>query len=287
MEFCQLQSSEQTKLYPLLGKCFACWAKYGAGDPFPFEMTSFVAVENGRFAAHCGIVKMTISDGGGGRIALGGLANVCTDSDFRHQGLAEKLCRMAIDWAKREKLAGIPLFTSFEKVYQKNGWRNYPIFMPKRAKWRDAGNPKMLTKGDALPPEARQTIMALYQRGFDFPGKVERAGETSFSLFSWRHHFARFEFAADASRYAAGGGNVVCEIMGEVQDSETFLLSLPRENGETILILPENSPFWAKISELADLKRSDIFFHGPMVLDLDERQFFQRHNFYFPLTDRF
>ncbi len=288
MDFCQIPKERQSELFPLLGKCFACWAKYGREDVFPFEMTSFAAVENGVFAAHCGMVEFSISDGAGGRVALGGIANVCTDPDFRHRGLAETLCRMAIDAAKKKNLAGLPLFTSFEKVYAKNNWWNYPVFMPKRAVWKDPGTPQPLKKGDAWSAPQRKEIISLYENGFDFPGKVFRGDEKSLSLFSWRHHFGRFEFAFDGAHYAAGGGNLVCELGGNPRNAEKFLLSLPRENGETVFVLPENSPFWGVIGELAELEKADIFFHGPMVLDLDDRNFFSRNrDCYFPLTDRF
>ncbi|MCQ2380478.1 MAG: hypothetical protein MJ025_06125, partial [Victivallaceae bacterium] len=69
---------------------------------------------------------------------------------------------------------------------------------------------------------------------------------------------------------------------------DDFLLSLPRKDGGTVFLLPEGSPFWERIAFLAELEPADIFFHGPMVLDLDGRRFFERTGgIYFPLIDRF
>ena len=288
MDIRQIRAAEQVKLLPLLGKCFPVWAKYENAAVFPVEMTSFAAEEKGIFAAHCGVVEFTVSDGFGGKIPLGGLASVCTDPDFRHRGLAEDLCRAALEYAKSKKLAGVPLFTSFERVYAKNNWWNYPIFTPKLAKWKIPGAPQEMKKGTALSPEEKEKIIALYETGFDFPGKVFRSRGASKSIFSWQHHFGKFEFSVGENHYASGGGNVVCELNGDRESAEEFLLTLPRENDATIFILPENSPFWSVIAALAEVEESDIFFHGPMVIDTDARALFRsRSDIYFPLADRF
>ncbi|MCQ2378762.1 MAG: GNAT family N-acetyltransferase [Victivallaceae bacterium] len=291
MDFLRLHHDGQTGLYPLLGKCFPCWQPFvGSSVEFPFDAVSFAARENGVFVAHCAVVEFVISDGAGGRIPLGGLASVCTDPGFRHRGLAEKLCAMAIAYGKGKGLAGLPLFTSFQRVYEKNNWRDYPIFMPKRAIWKNPGAPRRMVPGKTLSRAERAAVAALYENGFDFPGKVVRPGEESRSPFGLDHFFSNFDFCVGEKFYAAGGGGLVCEIHGAAAspDAELFLATLPRENGATVFVLPETSPFWEKISRLATLEKADIFFHGPMVLDLDERRFFQRRaDCYFPLAARF
>ena len=288
MEIRQISAWEQVKLLPLLGKCFPVWAKYQAGAEFPLEMTSFAAGENGVFVSHCGVVEFEISDGDGNKIPLGGVASVCTDPDFRHRGLVENLCRAAIGYAENKKLAGLPLFTSFARVYAKNNWRDYPIFAPKLARWKTAGYTQKMKKGDLLSTAEKEKIISLYEAGFDFPGKVFRQKGVSRSIFSWQHHFGKFEFAVSGNHYASGSGNLICELVGDPESAEEFLLTLPRVDGATIFALPENSPFWSVIAELADLEKADIFFHGPMVIDTDERAFFRnRGDIYFPLTDRF
>lgn len=288
MEFLLLTEKEQIKLLPLLGKCFPVWAKYEKSDIFPLEMSSFAAVEKGRCVAHCGVVEFTISDGSGGKIPLGGVACVCTDPDFRHQGLAEKLCRMAQEYAGKRKLAGLPLFTSFERVYAKNNWRNYPIFTPRLARWKSSGAAQEMKKGEALSAAEKERIISLYENGFDFPGKVFRSTSASRSIFSWQHHFGKFEFAVGQNHYASGGGSVVCELNGKAENVQEFLLALPRENGATTFVLPANSPFWSEIKKLAEVEESNIFFHGPMVIDTDPTALFAgRSDIYFPLTDRF
>ena len=290
MELRKLFQEEQTNLYPLLGECFGCWKSFPRNVPFPFEADSFAALDGERIVAHCAVVKFEISDGRGGIVRLGGIALVCTDPAYRHRGLAEELCRMAIRYAEKEKLAGLPLFTSFGRVYAKNHWRDYPIFMPESIRWKRPGNPGTLVPGAELSGKEKEKIISLYENGFDFPGKVLRPCGESDSLFSWKHHFGRFCFLVADDFYAAGEGNFIYELYGDAASfsAEAFLEKLPRENGVTLFALPENSPFRAVLARLAERERADVFFHGPMVLDLDERRFFERDpGVYFPLTDRF
>lgn len=290
MDFRQLSSAEQIKVIPLLAKCFPVWQKHLADTEYPFESTAFVAEENGKFVAHCSVVKFDISDGAGRVLPLGGLASVATDPDYRHRGLAETLCRLAIDYAQGEKLVALPLFTSFPRVYAKNNWREYPVFMPQCARWKNHRTPGKWRSGTELSEVEKQQIIAIYDTGFDFPGKVMRVCGNTRSVFGWKRFFAANGLATAPGFYGAGGDNIVSELNGDpgAPGAREFLLSLPRKNNTTIFALPESSPFWPLIGECAELSPAQIGFHGPMVLDLTPENFFQNHRkVYFSLPDRF
>ncbi len=288
-----LPIEEQWKAAELMGKCFPdYWEQLAASQKrFPYDEMSFAAESGGELAGHLGLMFFDISDGNGQYLRQAGVASVAVLPEYRKQGIAETLCRNAVEWAENENIADLPLFTGLFRVYEKSGWRIYENSKPKTAMLSVPKNPVSLRKGSDLTLTEQKQIQELYRNGFDFPGKVRRGTGSAF------HHWPRifsepdFRFLPAPDGYIIIRDNTVAEAFFKPDtppEKQIELLSQGADkDGAVTLALPESSPVWDMLEKqnipLAPAKHDPCHGEKPMLY----RQSPKECNLYFPLVDKF
>lgn len=297
-----LSDDEQPAALPLLARCFPdYWENVAARNKrFPFRELSFAALdEQGEPVGHVGIMLYTVSDGHGGRLNMAGIASVAVDLACRGQGLATRLCLLAIEWAKKQgNIVSLPLYTGKFPVYAKSGWKIYETAMPQRATLpRQAASPLPLRPGCELTADEKDLIRRLYHDGHDFPGKVCRGNGTEYN--DWPRIFAEpeYRFAVSPDAYAIICDQAVLEVYWRpalpLDSLADFLLTLASALDFTLdLDAPPDSAAWQALQKLnatiAECPRDLRHGERPMALDLVSPGPHDRPKYlYYPLTDKF
>lgn len=274
----------QRNSVPMLARCFEEWqifqAKYGSR--FPFREISFVALnKNNEIVGHVGIMPFDVLDGKNEIIRMAGIASVGTDPDYRGRGIAAKLCKNAAKWAKKNGFDSLPLYTSFNHVYESCGWENYPMRSVslvnrnfKAAKGR---------KGSELSPVEKAFIMNCYDRRGGFAGKVIRSSDNAFH--SWDRIFREtfFDWYIAKNGYAVTFEGVLAEFVTLNGDVSTLV------NGIEKAFLPEKFPGIGYLLDadwqICALNTAPDCWHGENVMIKNINKL--ETDIFFSLTDKF
>lgn len=269
----------------MLARCFDEWRMFqtACGNIFPFREISFVALaENDKIAGHVGIMPFDVWDGKGKIIHMAGIASVGTDPDYRGRGIAVKLCNNAAEWAEKNGFEYLPLYTSFNRVYESCGWSNYPVrslsLVNRNAKVK-AGR-----KGAELTAAEKEFIIDCYNRIPEFPGKVIRGSDNSFH--GWNRIFREtfFDWYITSEGYAVTFEGFLAEFFVLDGNASEIVSGIERA------FLPEN--YHNIDSLLADgwereggMKNPECW-HGENVM---QRSIYGNipANLFFSLTDKF
>ncbi len=202
----------QNDSVPMLARCFEEWQIFQAayGNVFPFREISFAALnENDEIVGHVGIMPFDVLNGKGGVVRMAGIASVGTAPEYRGCGIAARLCNDAAEWAKDNGFDCMPLYTSFNRVYESCGWRNYPVKSVALTNGR--AELKKGRKGAELTENEREFIIECYNKIPEFAGKVLRTRDKSFH--GWNRIFREtfFDWYVDSNGYAVAFEEVLAE----------------------------------------------------------------------------
>jgi GNAT superfamily N-acetyltransferase len=141
-----------------------------------------LALVDGRGAAAVDACELTIDpltlhDGGGGLVPVGGIGNVATRPSHRRQGLATQLLEVAIERMRASDMAASLLY-GIDGFYEPLGWRSCGderwVQLPLDG-WRDT--PSSAARARALQAPDLPRIHELYEQlAAATPGAVHRTG---------------------------------------------------------------------------------------------------------------
>lgn len=289
-EMRHLDSDEQNKILPLLGRCFPdYWEQIAVKTgKMPFEEISFAAFDGDIPIGHCGIIPYEMYCNGQ-IYKMAGIASVATAPEYRKQGIAQNLCKLATGWAAENGFASLPLYTAFFRVYEVAGWKKLDV--PETLTVKLSAPALNWRHGKELTATEQQNIIHLYNSGEIFNGKVLR--KDSGTLHSWARIFEdmEFEFAVISGAYAIKSGGVIIECNFDhsmsLPEKQNFFAGLS-DHGAVTYLLPPTGEI-SKITEYYNCTGSALdAMHGerPMVLDIIQ-QFHIDNQIFFPVTDKF
>ena len=202
----------QNNSVPMLAECFEEWQILQAqnGNRFVSREISFVALnEKDEIVGHVGIMPFDVFNGKGGIIRMAGIASVGTSPAYRGRGIAARLCNDAAVWAMENGFDCMPLYTSFNRVYESCGWRNYPMESVTLTNTR--AELKKGRKSSELTENEREFIIECYNKIPEFAGKVLRTRDKSFH--GWARIFREtfFDWYVSSNGYAVAFEGVLAE----------------------------------------------------------------------------
>ena len=274
----------QNNSVPMLARCFEEWQIFQErnGNRFTFREISFAALnEKDEIVGHVGIMPFDVLDGNNGVIRMAGIASVGTDPDFRGRGIAANLCRMAAEWAKDNGFDCLPLYTSFNRVYESCGWQNYPvssISLVNRNCKKKKGR-----KGSDLSSTEKAFIMDCYDRTGEFAGKVIRTNDNAFH--GWDRIFREtfFDWYVDKNGYAVAFEGVLAEFYAANGDASELV------SGIKTAFLPEKYPAVGALLDgdwqVSAVNTAPDCWHGENVMTCDIRK--MKTDIFYSLTDKF
>lgn len=205
-------STLQCNSVPMLARCFEEWQLLQArsGNRFPFREISFVALNgNDDIVGHVGIMPFDVLDGKHNVIRMAGIASVGTDPEYRGRGIAARLCRNAAEWAQEQGFDCMPLYTSFNRVYESCGWKDYD--MQSVSLVNPGADKKEGKKGSELTPDEKDFIIECYNEIPEFAGKVIRTEDISFHGWARIFRDSAFEWYVEKNGYAVTFEGVLAE----------------------------------------------------------------------------
>ena len=285
-----LEHSEQKIILPLLGICFPdYWEQIAVKTGrMPFEEISFAAFDGTEPIAHCGIIPYEIKCND--RICkMAGIASVATLPEYRNQGLAAKLCKMAVKWAKSNCFTSLPLYTGHFRVYESNHWEIFDTPPVRQIVSGKKTAALSWCKGSDLSDTEKNNIIRLYEASDDFNGKVIR--QKSGTLHSWERIFNEpdFRFAAVPRMYAVKIDDCIIELNFNIPNtSAADRKRLFYQLGARNIFLPE-TPVHQELFDGVDFENSSVdVMHGEKVMTLDiVPNFHKQHRIFFPIVDKF
>ena len=274
----------QRNSVPMLARCFEEWQIFQAenGNRFTFREISFVALDkNDEIVGHVGIMPFDVLDGNNNVIRMAGIASVGTDPDFRGRGIAAKLCRMAAEWADDNGFDCLPLYTSFNRVYESCGWKNYPMRSISLTN-RDCKK-KKARKGCELSSTEKAFVMNCYERMGEFAGKVIRSNDNSFHGWDRIFNEIFFDWYVEKNGYAVAFEGVLAEFFAVDGNASDIVAGIEKA------FLPEK---FAGVGSLLDgdwqvsaVNTAPDCWHGENVMTCSLRKI--KSELFYSLTDKF
>lgn len=100
------------------------------------EAKNFVGVVDGKTVSQVAVVFRELHLGEGVYIKTGGIADVCTDSDYRRKGMVTKIMKYILEYAKQKGASNASLYTGFcipaHRIYSRFGFisiERWPIYV--------------------------------------------------------------------------------------------------------------------------------------------------------------
>lgn len=274
----------QRNAIPMLARCFEEWQMFHAkyGNKFIFREISFVALnEKDEIVGHVGIMPFDVLDGEHNVIRMAGIASVGTDPEYRGRGIASQLCRNAAEWADENGFDCLPLYTSFNRVYESCGWENFDM----RSVSIVNRNPreKKGRKGSELTAVEKAFIMNCYDRMGVFAGKVIRTNDNAFH--GWDRIFREtfFDWYIDKNGYAVAFEGVLAEFFALDGDASKLVSDI------TSAFLPEKFPGVGALLDndwlVSGVNMNPDCWHGENVMTCNLKNV--PDDIFYSLTDKF
>ena len=212
----------QYQAIKLLKRCFDEWVDFEShyGTVFPFREESFMAFdEKGNAIGHVGLMPFAVADGCGGLLKAAGVASVGVAPEARREGIADKLCCMAAEWAEKENFDCMPLYTGMPKVYAKSHWQ---IVKPNGAMLIAPSEQKkpvaVWKNGSELTVNEKTQIIQSYLSIAQIPGRVLRGFDQFFHSWEWLFAMTDHQWLVDEKvpGYALKLNDVLAEIAGDL-----------------------------------------------------------------------
>ena len=213
----------QYQAVQLLKRCFDEWVDFeqSYGTTFPFREESFMAFdEKGVAVGHVGLMPFAVADGCGGLLKAAGVASVGVAPEARRQGIADKLCCMAAEWAEKQGFDCMPLYTGMPQVYAKSHWQTVQpngTMLIAPAEEKKAG--AVWKKGSELTVNEKTQIIQSYLAIAQIPGRVLRTFDQFFHSWEWLFAMPTHQWLVDekVNGYALKVENVLAEIAGDLE----------------------------------------------------------------------
>ena len=281
----------QYQAVQLLKRCFDEWVDFenSYGTTFPFREESFMAYdEKGRPVGHVGLMPFAVADGCGGLLKAAGVASVGVAPEARRQGIADKLCCMAAEWAEKQGFDCMPLYTGMPQVYAKSHWQTVqPNGAMLIAPAEQNNAPAVWKKGSELTVNEKTQIIQSYLAIRQIPGRVLRTFDQFFHSWEWLFAMPTHQWLVDekVNGYALKVENVLAEIAGDLE-------YYAKISGAGKAFLAFEDPAYQALTALGwqEQDKASITpkgWHGEVAMNYTLPGKNTPANFFFPLGDKF